>query len=329
MSVDQWLPASLYARITERRVRDPECAVKEANRRKRRKALTSDDGRLNLLAVDHPARLVTKVGDDPLRMANRRELLARTFRILASDHIDGIMATTDLLDDLFILQAIVAEDGGPRFLDGKVILGSMNRGGLHGSAWELDDPMTGATVETCMRYALDGAKALMRVALGEQGSLRTIEACAKAINDLNSKQLPMFLEPLVVARADGAWKVSKSPEELARLVGVASALGDSSRYLWLKLPYTERFELPAGATTLPILLLGGESTGDPMPALRELHAGMKAASNVRGALLGRNVLYPGAIDPLVVARAAHGLIHDQWSLERAEKSLTEPVPELA
>lgn len=323
MSVDQWLPLSLCQRITDERVRDPERAVREAQSRKRRASLAGANGRLNLLAVDHPARHVTKVGEDAVRMSNRRELLARTLRILAGGAVDGIMATTDILDDLFILQAITSR----RFLDDKVVLGSMNRGGLAGAAWELDDPITSATVETCERYALDGAKALLRVALNEPGSLRTIEACAQAINALNAKKLPMFLEPLVVTRVDGAWKVSKSPEELAKLVGVAAALGDSSRYLWLKLPYTERFALPAGATTLPILLLGGESVGDPLPAIRELHGALSAAANVRGALLGRNVLYPGELDPLAVARAVNGLIHSNWTVERAAESLKEPVPE--
>ena len=55
-----------------------------------------------------------------------------------------------------------------------------------------------------------------------------------------------------------------------------AALGDSARYLWLKLPYCENYELVANSTTLPILLLGGEPVGDATPFLRELAAGLKA-----------------------------------------------------
>jgi DhnA family fructose-bisphosphate aldolase class Ia len=104
-------------------------------------------------------------------------------------------------------------------------------------------------------------------------------------------------------------------------VGVASALGDSSRYLWLKLPYCENYEAVAGATSLPILLLGGESVGDATPLLQEIAAGLSAGQNVRGALVGRNVLYPGPEDPLVVAQAAGVIIHEGWPVEQALKTM--------
>ena len=67
----------------------------------------------------------------------------------------------------------------------------------------------------------------------------------------------MFLEPLPVVETESGFKVVKTAEALAKIVGVASALGDSSRYLWLKLPYCENYEVVARSTTLPILLLGG------------------------------------------------------------------------
>ena len=94
-------------------------------------------------------------------------------------------------------------------------------------------------------------------------SLKTLLASARAIDECNALRLPMFLEPLPVVRDRQGWTVCKDAEALARLAGVASALGDSSRYLWLKLPYCEGYEMVARATTLPILLLGGESAGGP------------------------------------------------------------------
>ena len=98
---------------------------------------------------------------------------------------------------------------------------------------------------------------------------------------------------------------------------MASALGDSSRYLWLKLPFCENYEVVASATTLPILLLGGEAVGDATPLLREVVAGLASGSNVRGALVGRNVLYPGTADPLAVGDAIGGIIHKGWTVEQA------------
>ena len=38
---------------------------------------------------------------------------------------------------------------------------------------------------------------------------------------------------------------------------------------------------------------------------------------MRGALVGRNVLFPGPEDPLVVAQAAGSIIHHKLTVERA------------
>ena len=38
--------------------------------------------------------------------------------------------------------------------------------------------------------------------------------------------------------------------------------------------------------------------------------GMAARSNVRGALVGRNVTFPGAEDPAAVAQAIYSIVHE-------------------
>jgi DhnA family fructose-bisphosphate aldolase class Ia len=157
----------------------------------------------------------------------------------------------------------------------------------------------------------------MRVCDDEPDSLKTIVASAAAVSESNALSLPMFLEPLPVIKTEKGYKVLKTAEALAKIVGVASALGDSSRYLWLKLPYCENYDVVARSTTLPILLLGGESAGDPTTFLREVSEGMAAGTNVRGALVGRNVLYPGDDDPLAVAEAVGRIIHQGITVEEA------------
>lgn len=313
---EKFLPASVLAKITEVRLADPDCPLRAAQARKRRSTLTSG-GRLNILAADHPARRVTKVGDDPLRMADRHGYLARIVRVLQSDVVDGVMATMDILEDLLILHHLILEAGGPALLDGRLLIGSLNRGGLAGSSWEMDDPITGVSPATCAAMALDGAKLLLRICDEEPGSLNTMLYCARTITEMNALSLPTFLEPLPVIKEDRSYRVVKNAEALAKIVGVASALGDSSRYMWLKLPYCKDYEVVARATTLPILLLGGESVGDATPLLREIEAGLGAGTNVRGALVGRNVLFPGPQDPLVVAQAAGSIIHHNLTVERA------------
>jgi len=310
---DSLLTNALLNQLTEIRVQDPDCALRVAKTRERRVPLTRD-GKLNILAADHPARRVTAVGGNTLGMADRHDYLSRIVRVLMSTAVDGVMATMDIIEDLLILHDLLGRDG---FLADKLLIASLNRGGLAGSSWEMDDPMTGASPETCAAWELDGAKILMRLCDDEPDSLKTMVATAAAINKTNALHIPMFLEPLPVAKTEKGYKVTKTAEALAKIVGVASALGDSSRYLWLKLPYCENYEVVARATTLPILLLGGESAGDPSAFLREVSAGMAAGANVRGALVGRNVLYPGEDDPREVAEAVGGIIRHGWTVEQA------------
>ncbi len=318
----EFLNDAMMARLTAVRVSDAEFAWRAAAARIRRKQL-APDGKLNLVAADHPARYVTKVGEDGLAMADRRDYLARVLRVISSPRVDGVMATMDILEDLLAIDGFLREAGAAPLLDHKLLIASLNRGGLAGSSWELDDPMTGATPAFCEALRLDGAKILLRVDLSEPASLKTILAAAAAINDCHALRLPVFLEPLPVTRAGSSYAVVKTREALARLVGVASALGASSRRLWLKLPYSEGYETVARATTLPILLLGGESAGDASPFLRQLECALRAGPNVRGALVGRNVLYPGTEDPLAMAEAAGGIVHEGWTVERALASMAE------
>lgn len=311
---------ALLARLTDTRVNDPEFARRAARARVRRERL-APAGKLNLLAADHPARNVTKVGQQPLAMADRRDYLARILRVLISERVDGIMATMDILEDLLSIDGFLRAAGAPTLLDKRLLIASLNRGGLAGSSWELDDPVTGATPASCRDWALDGAKVLLRVDEHEPASLKTMLASAQAINECNALRLPMFLEPLPVTKTEKGYVVVKTAAALSRLAGVASALGDSSGYMWLKLPHCEGFEAVARSTTLPILLLGGESAGDPSPFLRQLGSAMSAGPNVRGALVGRNVLYPGEEDPLAMAEAAGGIVHQGWTVEEALQSM--------
>lgn len=315
----EFLPASVLTKLTEVRVTDPECSVRAARSRKRRSTL-APDGRLNILAADHPARRVTQVGDDPLRMADRHSYLERIVRVLQSDAVDGVMATMDVLEDLLILHHLLLEVGGPALLDNRLLIASLNRGGLAGASWEMDDALTGASPATCAAMNLDGAKLLLRICDAEPDSRHTMRYCARAITEMNALGLPTFLEPLPVGKSEGGYRVVKTAAALAQIVGVAAALGDSSRHLWLELPYCDDFESVARATTLPILLIGGEAVGDARPLLREIETGFSAGANMRGALVGRNVLYPGPEDPLVMAHAAGLVIHQNWTVERALSS---------
>ncbi|MGA2665401.1 MAG: hypothetical protein ABSF83_10695 [Nitrososphaerales archaeon] len=314
------LPARVYNKITDIRVDDPDVPKREARRRIRRDALTGD-GKLVLLAADHPGRMTITIRDDPLRMGRRHELLSRIVRVLADSPFDGLLGTADIIDELLMISHVSARAAPAHFLNKKVVIGSVNRGGLSGSAFELDDQPTGYDVDGIVSMNLDGAKFLLRIDLADRDSAETLAYCVQTVAECNRQSLPVFVEPLPVVVQDRRRKVDPDPQKLIRLVGAASALGSSSTRIWLKLPYTERFDEVAAATTLPILILGGEASNDTAQLLREVAGAMKAGPNVRGVLLGRNVLYPPEDDPLPVALAVHAIVHDGLSADEAESSL--------
>src|SRR5690242_2602848 len=89
------LATELFEEITEIRVHHPEVIEREAKRRRKRTKLTVD-GKLALVAADHPGRGVTKIRDDQLAMGDRYQVIARVRRLLDDSNLDGILATSDL-----------------------------------------------------------------------------------------------------------------------------------------------------------------------------------------------------------------------------------------
>ncbi|NLE77962.1 MAG: hypothetical protein GX605_14580 [Chloroflexi bacterium] len=315
-NLEQFFPQRIFRKITEVRVNQPQVVEEVAASRRRRPQLTND-GRLTIIATDHPARGVTASGNDPLLMGNRHEYLGRTLRVITSSEFDGVMGTPDIIDDLFILDYLVQEGGGPSFLDNKVIIGCMQRGGVADVAGEVDDRFTAYTAEEMANLRMDGGKMMFRVVRDDPRTIETVWYCSQAVDELNSYGLTPFVEPLPMVMENGKYKNNNTVEELVRLVSVGQALGAASRYTWLKIPVVENYERVAMATTLPVLMLGGASRHDPVPTIRQFHYGLSGGDNIRGAMVGRNVLFPGDEDPRAVAVAISGLIHDRLSPEQA------------
>ncbi len=315
-NLETFFPARVFEKITEIRVDAPQIIEQQANARKRRPKLTNS-GKLTILAADHPGRGVTNIGSDAFIMGDRQQVLGRILRVLCASDFDGFMGTPDIIDDLLILDYLVQQDGGSSFLDNKVLIGCMQRGGVAGIKGEIDDRFGSYSAESIRRFGLDGGKMLIRFVPDDERTLDTIDYCARAITELNKYELPAFVEPLRMDFVDGKWIMKNSADELVKLVGVLAALGDSSRNTWLKLPYCDDYRRVTMATTLPIILLGGPSKEDPRGTYHEFAAGMAARANVRGAMVGRNVTFPGADDPAAVAQAIHAIVHQGISADEA------------
>ncbi|MBK3568418.1 MULTISPECIES: deoxyribose-phosphate aldolase [unclassified Streptomyces] len=265
------------------RARHPE-AIAEAAARRVRRPLLGDSGRLMIVAADHPARGALGVGDRRTAMANRADLLERLCVALSRPGVDGVLATADILEDLLLLGV----------LDGKVVMGSMNRGGLSGAAFEMDDRFTGHRAEDIERLRFDAGKLLLRIDYDDPGSLTTLESTARAIDDMAARRLPLFVEPFISRRVDGTVRNDLSAEAVTRSIAISSGLGGTSAYTWLKLPVTADPDDMAEVmetSTLPAVLLGGEVGDDQEGAYEKWRKALRLPT-VQGLVVGRSLLYP-------------------------------------
>ena len=268
------------AEITEVRARHPE-RIGELLGTRRRRELLPDDGRLMLVACDHPARGALSVRGNPDAMADRNDLLGRLQVALARPGVDGLLATADIVEDLLLLGA----------LEDKVVIASMNRGGLTGSVFEMDDRMTAYDVQGAVESGFNGAKMLTRIDLEDAATVSTLEACGRAVTALSRAGLVAMLEPFMSRRDNGRVVNDLGPEAVIRSVHIAQGLGASSAHSWMKLPVVQEMERVMAATTLPTLLLGGDPSGHPDATYAEWEKALSLPS-VRGLVVGRALLYP-------------------------------------
>ena len=285
-----------YTALTEIRVQDPGAIQRAADARTKR-SLTGEDGRLMIIAADHPARGANGVGDRPLAMGNRISLLERLETALARPGVDGLLASPDILEDLLLLGA----------LEGKVAIGSMNRGGLQGAAFELDDQFTGYDAQGCLDMGLNGGKTLTRIALDDAGTVNTMVATAKAVNELAERKLMAMVEPFWSSRVNGKVRNDLTADAVIKSVGVCSALGRTSAYTWMKLPVVDEMERVMESTTLPTLLLGGDPDTSPEETFASWRAAL-ALPSVRGLVVGRTLLYPGDDDVATAVDTAASMV---------------------
>jgi DhnA family fructose-bisphosphate aldolase class Ia len=280
--------AGSISELNEIRSRDPQ-RIKRLFVDRRKRELFGPDGRLMIIACDHPARGALSAAGRATAMASRTDLLDRLVTALTRPGVDGLLATADIAEDLLLLGV----------LEEKLVFASMNRGGLQGSVFEMDDRNTGYDVRGTIDAGFEGAKMLLRIDLEDPGTVATLERCGQAVTELNRAELIAMVEPFMSSRFGGKIVNDLSPDAVIKSVHIAQGLGASSAYTWMKLPVVHEMERVMDSTTLPTLLLGG----DPDSAPDETYAAWQAAlalPSVRGLVLGRTMLYPADDD---VARA--------------------------
>jgi len=281
-------------RIRQRRVDDPDAVLVAA--RRRRTARLGE--RMVILAADHPARGTLAVGDRSMAMGDRTELLRRIVAALQHPGVDGVLGTPDILEDLLLLGV----------LDDKIVIGSMNRGGISGSDYELDDRFTGYDAATLAQMRFNGGKMLTRISLRHPDTARTLEAAANAVSALSDLNLMAMVEPFMTDWVHGHLQNDLSVDGVIRSIGIANGLGNTSRHKWLKLPVVPEMARVMQSTTLPALILGGDPSGPPEKTYADWELAL-SLPGVRGLVVGRALLYPSDDDVMAAVSIAAELVH--------------------
>ncbi len=284
-------------RLVDIRVQHPEAVAEAAAARVRPVSLLAGHGKLMMIAADHPARGALRAGDRPFAMGDRGDLLDRLVLALSRPGVNGVLGTPDVLEDLLLLGA----------LEGKVVVGSMNRGGLAGTVFEMDDRFTAYDAAAIAASGFEGGKMLTRIDAADPTTVLTLEACAHAVGALAGHGLMAMVEPFISHRVDGRVRNELTADAMIRAMTVAAGLGRTSAHTWLKVPIVDDMERAMAATTLPALILGGEVSDDPDSTFASWSKAL-ALPTVQGLVIGRSLLYPPGDDVAEAVDAAVGLL---------------------
>jgi len=272
-------------------------AVAEAAASRHRPSAPLSDEKLLIIAADHSARGMLGVGADAFAMENRYDLLDRLCVALATPGVHGVLGTPDIVEDLMLLGA----------LEDKLVFGSMNRGGLPGSVFELDDRFGGYDAASIVDAGLDGGKMLLRINYADAATADTLAACAQAVTRLAAAKKVAMVEPFLSVSSDGLVRNVLTADAVIQSMAIASALGATSAYTWLKVPVVDNMARVAEATTLPIVLLGGDRHDRPDEMFSAWEAALRLPG-VRGLTVGRNLLYPRDDDVAGAVKTAASLL---------------------
>jgi hypothetical protein len=285
------------AALTETRARRPEAIAQAAAARRRPASPLGENGRAMVIAADHTARGMLGAGRRADAMVDRGDMLDRLCLALSRPGVTGVLGTPDVVEDLLLLGA----------LDGKAVFGSMNRGGLQGAAWEIDDRFTAYDAAAIAAMGYQGGKVLVRIDPDDAATAATVEACARAVSNLAARGLVAMVEPFMATRRDGRVRSLLTTDAAIRASVIAAGLGTTSAYTWLKVPVVEDMERVIGATTLPTVLLGGEVSDDQDATFASWERALRVPGAV-GLVVGRSLLYPPGDDVAAAVDAAVGLL---------------------
>jgi DhnA family fructose-bisphosphate aldolase class Ia len=223
-----------------------------------------------ILAADHRARGV-------MTIERYADLLAALRAALPA--VDGFMATAQPLRDLVADGSVAPHQS--TYL-------SINRTGLAGSAFELDDRLV-ASVDAARRGGFTGIKHMTRIDRSDPQSAAALELLGTVIDKAEQAGLDAMIEPL--AWRDGA--VDRSVDAIVEVAVIAHDMGA---------PLLRRVVESVG---VPVLFLGGPHRGERDGVFAEVRDVM--AAGAAGLAIGRALLLDA--DPAGMAREVAAIVH--------------------
>jgi DhnA family fructose-bisphosphate aldolase class Ia len=241
-----------------------------------------------ILAADHRARGVVTT-------ENYRDYVRALAEALPS--CDGILATAQPLNDLAAAGHVTRAH--------RTYL-SLNRTGLAGSAFELDDRLV-ATVPRAETEGWTGVKHMTRIDMADQQTAAALELLGRVLEEARAAGLEALVEPLV-------WREGRVARDTDAIVLAAVIAHDMGAPV-LKVPIPavtpgqERRRAVArvvASVGVPVLFLGGP-LGDRgrEPLLEEVRDVMEGGGS--GMAIGRAVYQDP--DPAEMAGLVAGLVH--------------------
>jgi DhnA family fructose-bisphosphate aldolase class Ia len=245
------------------------------------------DGGVLILAADHRARGV-------LTIEPYAEYLAALGAALPA--CDGILATAQPLADLV--------NAGLVTPDHRTYL-SINRTGLAGSTFELDDRLV-ASVERAAEEGWTGIKHMTRIDFGDPLTAPALELLGEVLEQTREADVEALIE--VLPWRDG--RIDRDTDAIVLAAVIAHDIG--SPLLKVPVPAVAGGEARVAAVArivesvgVPVLFLGGPRREDADDALAEIRDAMKGGA--AGVAVGRMVFQDP--DPAAMAQNVADVVH--------------------
>jgi DhnA family fructose-bisphosphate aldolase class Ia len=241
-----------------------------------------------ILAADHRARGV-------LTTENYAQWIAALGQALP--HCDGILATAQPLGDL--VQSGQVGDRHRTYL-------SLNRTGLAGATFELDDRLV-ASVDRASQDGWHGVKHMTRIDMADPNTSPALELLGQVLEQARAARLEALIEPLVWR--DG--RVARDTDSVVFAAVIAHDMGAPVVKVPVpaEAPGRQRQQAVARVVAcvgVPVLFLGGPITdAGRTPVLDEVRDVMEGGGS--GMAMGRTIYQD--VDPGEMAGLVAGLVH--------------------